>query len=54
MNLLILVKWIWYDAKSSSCAPSVLITMINMFLMKDAKKECDWMYSGQKFFQVSD
>jgi len=52
MNILIVYKWMAYDSTTSGCAPSVLITLINMFLMKDAKKECDWMYSGQKFMQT--
>ena len=32
--MLIFIKWIKYSAKSSDCAPSILITLINMFLMK--------------------
>ncbi|KAI1290775.1 putative V-type proton ATPase subunit [Halotydeus destructor] len=53
MNLLIFSKWIFYDASNSSCAPSILITLINMFLMKyDDSKPCELMYGGQKFFQT--
>ena len=54
MNLLIISKWLTYDSRDSGCAPSILITLINMFLMKYPDKPCFLapMYSGQKFFQV--
>ena len=54
MNLLIISKWLSYTSKDSSCAPSILITLINMFMMKYPKEPCYLapMYSGQKFFQV--
>ena len=53
MDLLILFKWVDYDAKNSNCAPSILILMINMFLMKYPNSPCSVrpMYSGQQFFQ---
>lgn len=54
MDLLIIVKWIDYDAKNASCAPSILILMINMFLMKYPNSPCSArpMYSGQQFLQT--
>ena len=39
MNLMIFIKWFKYDASSSNCAPSILITLINMFLMKTPSKD---------------
>jgi V-type H+-transporting ATPase subunit a len=53
MDLLILIKWIDYDAKDANCAPSILILMINMFLMKYPNSPCSVrpMYSGQQFVQ---
>lgn len=54
MNLLIISKWLTYDSRDSSCAPSILITLINMFLMKYPTEPCFLapMYTGQKFFQI--
>ncbi|UXI18633.1 hypothetical protein NH340_JMT04576 [Sarcoptes scabiei] len=56
MNLLIFVKWMKYDHTKSAEAPSILINMINMFLMKYADesqpKYLQPFYSGQKFFQT--
>jgi len=54
MNLLIISKWLTYDSRDSSCAPSILITLINMFLMKYPTEPCFLapMYPGQKFFQI--
>lgn len=54
MNLLIISKWLSFDSRDSSCAPSILITLINMFLMKYPDQPCFLapFYSGQKFFQV--
>lgn len=54
MNLLIISKWLSYDSRDSSCAPSILITLINMFLMKYPTEPCflATFYSGQKFFQL--
>ena len=53
MNLLIFYKWIDYDGKRAGCAPSILITLINMFLFKHPKEPCSFhpMFSGQVFFQ---
>ena len=59
MNLMIIVKWFKYDYKTSGCAPSILINLINMFLYKyiddnDASQPCylkNW-YGGQQFFQT--
>lgn len=39
MNLMIFMKWFKYDASSSGCAPSILITLINMFLMKTPSED---------------
>ncbi|XP_046917281.2 V-type ATPase subunit a family protein Vha100-1 isoform X1 [Dermatophagoides farinae] len=59
MNLLIFVKWMKYDHSTASDAPSILINMINMFLMKyvdeDDKTQPIYLktwYSGQRFFQT--
>ncbi|GFS39367.1 hypothetical protein TNIN_392601 [Trichonephila inaurata madagascariensis] len=38
--LMIILKWIWYDATRSGCAPSLLISLINMFLMKYPDDPC--------------
>ncbi|XP_068976670.1 V-type proton ATPase 116 kDa subunit a 1 isoform X2 [Bombus flavifrons] len=63
MVLLMFIKWISYGPNSDNtdpahgpfCAPSVLITFINMVLFKPGvapAKECSpWMYSGQNGFQ---
>ncbi|XP_043589853.1 V-type proton ATPase 116 kDa subunit a1 isoform X2 [Bombus pyrosoma] len=63
MVLLMFIKWISYGPNSDNtdpahgpfCAPSVLITFINMVLFKPGTapaKECSpWMYSGQSGFQ---
>ena len=59
MNLMIIVKWLKYDSTNSSCAPSILINLINMFLYKyvddnDTTQPChlkSW-YAGQQFFQT--
>uniref|UniRef100_A0A1B6KBS1 V-type proton ATPase subunit a n=1 Tax=Graphocephala atropunctata TaxID=36148 RepID=A0A1B6KBS1_9HEMI len=61
MVLLMFIKWIIYGAgpensfeTSQACAPSILITFINMVLFKDspAPEGCSpWMYAGQKYFQ---
>lgn len=58
LALLMFVKWVKYSADSkevefgTSCAPSILITFINMVLMKpspdDPKRVCSpFMYAGQ-------
>lgn len=55
MNLLIFIKWMKYDWTSSAVAPSILINMINMFLMKypdDGPVYLRPWYGGQKFFQT--
>uniref|UniRef100_A0A1B6H9J3 V-type proton ATPase subunit a n=1 Tax=Homalodisca liturata TaxID=320908 RepID=A0A1B6H9J3_9HEMI len=60
MVLLMFIKWIIYGpkrpfVKSPACAPSILITFINMVLFKDseAAENCVsvWMYPGQKYIQ---
>ncbi|XP_076250753.1 V-type ATPase subunit a family protein Vha100-1 isoform X3 [Rhynchophorus ferrugineus] len=61
MVILMFIKWIKYYAnfddktRGSSCAPSVLITFINMVLSKDTPyvKECETpnMYAGQDAIQ---
>jgi V-type H+-transporting ATPase subunit a len=35
--LLVFSKWVWFDADMAACAPSILITLINMVLMKDGE-----------------
>ncbi|KAK7075988.1 Unc-32p [Halocaridina rubra] len=59
--LLVFHKWVWYGAGgdvsvSPSCAPSILITFINMVLMKGYENRPDddcspYMYAGQFGFQ---
>ncbi|XP_011261601.1 V-type proton ATPase 116 kDa subunit a isoform X2 [Camponotus floridanus] len=59
MVLLMFIKWIKYGPKNElidgpGCAPSVLITFINMVLFKPATKvgECEpYMYGGQSGLQ---
>ncbi|XP_071943511.1 V-type proton ATPase 116 kDa subunit a 1-like isoform X2 [Antedon mediterranea] len=48
MCFLIIFKWFKYDGDSSAQAPSLIITMINMFLLTDG----DMMYSGQFGLQI--
>ncbi|XP_035657613.1 V-type proton ATPase 116 kDa subunit a1-like isoform X7 [Branchiostoma floridae] len=52
MVAIIFYKWIAYDASISYKAPSLLITMINMFLFKFPESQDDYLYSGQKGFQI--
>ncbi|GIX99844.1 hypothetical protein CDAR_460752 [Caerostris darwini] len=51
--LLIFSKWTNYDATMASCAPSLLIMLINMFLFKYPTEPCYLknMYSGQPVIQ---
>ncbi|XP_063587186.1 V-type proton ATPase 116 kDa subunit a 1-like isoform X1 [Penaeus indicus] len=60
--LLVFHKWVWYGAGgaesvSPNCAPSILITFINMVLMKGYQSTPDtdpcspYMYAGQFGFQ---
>ncbi|XP_064079835.1 V-type proton ATPase 116 kDa subunit a 1-like isoform X1 [Macrobrachium nipponense] len=60
--LLVFHKWVWYGANgtidvSPSCAPSILITFINMVLMKGYETQAEgdpcspYMYGGQFGFQ---
>ncbi|CAB3376670.1 Hypothetical predicted protein [Cloeon dipterum] len=60
MVLLMFIKWVNYSADTIDvkagpyCAPSILITFINMVLFKSSKNPdvCDdWMYAGQGFLQ---
>ncbi|KAG5671626.1 hypothetical protein PVAND_001819 [Polypedilum vanderplanki] len=61
MTLLMFIKWMRYsasnpDPKSSHCAPSILITFINMVLFKESTvltESCEtpYMYSGQAGIQ---
>ncbi|XP_076314896.1 V-type proton ATPase 116 kDa subunit a 1-like [Tachypleus tridentatus] len=52
--VLIFIKWVTYDASESSCARSLLIMLINMFLMSYPKEPCylTEMYNGQKYIQT--
>lgn len=53
MNLLIIWKWFKYNAANSGCAPSVLITLINMFLNKYQDEPCNVApYDGQQVIQT--
>lgn len=52
MNILIFIKWIKYSGlniESSFCAPSILITLINMFLMKSPEKGAPCYMTEQIF-----
>lgn len=60
--LLVFHKWVWYgplggDVSGPYCAPSILITFINMVLFKGAEKpppgcESSLLYSGQLTVQA--
>lgn len=59
MNLLIIAKWIVFDSESSGSAPSILITLINMFMQKyddpndpTVPENLKPMYPGQKVLQT--
>jgi V-type H+-transporting ATPase subunit a len=50
--ILVFTKWVWFTADQAACAPSILITLINMVLMKDGEiPGCEGakgqFYSGQ-------
>lgn len=51
--VLILYKWIAINATMSACAPSLLIDLINMFLLNYPLEPCSSaeFYDGQKSFQ---
>ncbi|XP_043289844.1 V-type proton ATPase 116 kDa subunit a1 isoform X2 [Venturia canescens] len=60
MVILMFIKWIKFDPKEQDiawgpyCAPSILVTFINMVLMNESKtfSGChEWMYAGQGVFQ---
>lgn len=60
--ILVFIKWLLYSPKATDfhltpyCAPSVLITFINMVLMKrnEGNKGCDaYMYGGQRWVQTA-
>lgn len=52
--VLILYKWIGYDATMANCAPSLLIDLINMFLMNYPSEPCGstTFYKSQQPFQT--
>lgn len=60
LALLMFIKWIKYSAVaegqfSSACAPSILITFINMVLFKSTPETGDckaYMFAGQGFFET--
>ncbi|XP_030553848.1 V-type proton ATPase 116 kDa subunit a isoform X1 [Drosophila novamexicana] len=61
MVLLMFIKWNRYEATNAfpmteACAPSILITFIDMVLFKESKapgKDCNvYMFWGQSFFQT--
>lgn len=54
MVLLIVAKWLFYDYSNSSCAPSILIMLINMFLYKYPDAPCHLapIYPGQQAMQT--
>jgi len=51
---MIFMKWVFYESTESSCAPSLLITLINMFLMKYTDEPCYLanMYEPQQTIQT--
>ncbi|PRD25224.1 UNVERIFIED_CONTAM: atp6v0a1 [Trichonephila clavipes] len=55
MKLSVIIGWIWYDATRSGCAPSLLISLINMFLMKYPDDPCYLvvMYRTQLSYTLS-
>lgn len=52
--VLIFYKWIVFDAATGGCAPSLLIDLINMFLLNYPDEPCSvqLFYKGQKQFQI--
>lgn len=53
---LIFYKWIKYDAANSSCAPAILITIINMLMFKSGESNngCDpYMFPNQERVQLA-
>lgn len=53
---MIFYKWFAFNSERSGCAPSILITMINMFMFKQAAEgdPCyltEELYSGQNIVQ---
>jgi V-type H+-transporting ATPase subunit a len=40
MNIMIFYKWIVYSAENSSCAPTILVDMIDMFLLQYPSSPC--------------
>ena len=57
MNFMIVYKWIMYDSSTSGCAPSILITLINMFMFRQPVEgdPCylyDPMYENQMLVQT--
>ena len=55
MNALIVYKWFYFDGPSSGCAPSILITLINMFMVSYPTEPCNiaQVYHGQKQLQTA-
>ena len=58
MNILIFYKWVAWDSTRASCAPSILITLINMFLGKyyppeEPNCQIKTFYTGQKELQIA-
>lgn len=54
MNIMIISKWFKFDSSTSGCAPSILITLINMFMANYPKEPCNLgpMYDGQQGMQT--
>jgi len=55
MNIMIFAKWFKYDYNNANNAPSILINLINMFLMKyptDGPEYLKEWYRGQKPLQI--
>lgn len=50
MNFMIFMKWFLYSWENSAVAPSVLITLINMFMMK-TPSDTDPGYLKEKLFE---
>ncbi|KAI1288425.1 putative V-type proton ATPase subunit [Halotydeus destructor] len=55
MDFMIVYKWFAYSSDNSACAPSVLIMLINMFMMSYPEEPCHLapMYPGQRVVQTA-
>lgn len=55
MNFMVVYKWFMYDARQSAAAPSLLILLINMFMLKQPRPKdppsIQYMYDSQALVQ---